>query len=134
MGIYYVGSVGFGSYEEAQKYARDRGMLDALGGQNKVDVIDRESGVFVARNIPEHEAEAISRGSPSYTRAPAGQYTEESIKGLSYSPDRQAKPQSQSQVVVDVETGKNVPFGESKQAQIEENIARARIEKPNWAM
>src|SRR3990167_8794522 len=56
------------------------------------------------------------------------EYYADRVTAPASTPDRQAKPQSQSQVVVDVETGKNVPFRESRQAQIEENIARARIE------
>ncbi|MDP3765293.1 MAG: hypothetical protein Q8R04_02170, partial [Nanoarchaeota archaeon] len=58
----------------------------------------------------------------------------ETITAPASTPDRQGRPISQSQAVVDVATGKNVPYSESRQAQIEENIARAAREKPAWAM
>ena len=44
------------------------------------------------------------------------------------------RPRSSIEVVQDIETGRNVPYSESRQAQIEENIARAAREKPTWAM
>jgi hypothetical protein len=58
----------------------------------------------------------------------------ETITAPASSPDRYSKPASSSQIVTDVETGKNVPLQESSQARIEENIQRARQEKPNWSL
>src|SRR3990167_2470975 len=107
--VYYVGTVGFNSWEDAQKYARDRGMLDVLQ-DTRVDLIDRELGVFVARNIPKHEADAMMRGSPEYTQAPAGQYTEESIRGLSYTPD--VRGGVITSTIVE-QKGKNIPISEA---------------------
>ena len=124
---YSVGGVGFGSdYEAAAKYARERGYgSDTIRGDERVDVIDRESGVIVARDIPTHEAEDISRGSPAYIRAPAGTYDEQTAKSLSYTPDiRVGKPVT---IEYDYSTGAAIQITGATQEQINQqrNVERA---------
>lgn len=119
-----VGTQGFSTYQEAAEFAQKQGYgSDAIHGEEaRVDVYDRESKAFIVRDIPEHEARDLQIGNPSYIRTPTGTYNEQTAKSLSYSPDIQAKPTTESQIVVDVATGQNVPYRESAQARQQQEL------------
>src|SRR3990167_1409325 len=90
MAMYTVGRQGFNTRQEAEKFARSQGYGNDAIRENteRFDVIDRESKSFIAQNVNEEEARSYQQGNPAATRAPAGAYNEQSIRGVSYSPDR----------------------------------------------
>src|SRR3990167_6683286 len=120
---YIVGREGFENYDQAAEFARKQGYgTDAIQDNTpRQDVYDRENKTFVARNISEHEASDISRGSPSYIRMPTGQYNEQTARGLSYTPDiRGGKPITTE---IDTATGTQIPISGQSQEQIEQQRA-----------
>ena len=53
------------------------------------------------------------------------------VRGYNTSRADQAKPQSQSQVVVDVVTGKNIPYGESAQSKSKVQVGNIEVQLPS---
>ncbi len=124
MSRFTVGREGFSSRAEAEAFSRKQGIgFDAIRGEEeRVDVIDRESNQFVAKNIPKSEAEKLRRGSPSFTIAPAGSVKE---PRFSFSPDvRGGKPVTTE---TSPETGATIQITGATQEQIEQqrNVEKA---------
>ena len=125
MANYTVGREGFESYGQAAEYAQKQGYgSDAIQDNTpRQDVYDRENQTFVARDVPEYEARAIQQGSPTYIRTPVGQYTDESAKSLSYTPDV-GRGTTTTSNVVDVGGGRSV-----LQEEFEANLQKAVEER-----
>src|SRR3990167_3789906 len=117
MSLYTVVRQGFNSYNEALAYTQKQGYgRDEIRGETpRTDVIDKASGAFVARDISEYEAQEIQKGNESYMRTPAGQYNDESVRNISYAPDRGSRQSPSSQAVQDTGTGNYARYDESTQ-------------------
>lgn len=88
------------------------------------DVVNRSTNTIVASNVLESEAKRYqSEGGDALIRRPHS----DEAPNYSYTESvHYAKPTST--FVEDVSTGKNVPYEESRQAQIDQNIAKAQSE------